>query len=89
MTPQGLLTHQSNKQNNTQYQPPPIPWMVFFNALVVKPQGAQDLAENTMEVIVKTEKTNTMTNTWERQRQRQTKTRMPKNKDTGSQPSTE
>ena len=33
------------------------------------------LLENVMEVIVKIEKTNTMTNTWERQRQIQSKTR--------------
>ena len=35
------------------------------------------LWENVIEVLVKIEKTNTMTYTWERQRQ--TKTRMPEN----------
>ena len=37
------------------------------------------LWENVMEVKLKIEKTNTMTNTWERQRQRQIKTRMSEN----------
>ena len=40
------------------------------------PGCLRKLLENVMEVIVKIEKTNTMTNTWERQRQRQTKTRI-------------
>ena len=42
-------------------------------------QGMWQLWENEMEVIVKMEKTNTMTNTWERQRQ--TKKRMSDNKE--------
>ena len=41
------------------------------------------LWENVMEVIVKIEMTNTMTNPWERKRQRQTKTKIDKDKNVG------
>ena len=45
------------------------------------PGCLRKLWENVMEVIVKIEKTNTMTNTWEIQRERQTNTRMTENEE--------
>ena len=65
----GLLTPTTDSPPSS---PPPIPWMLFLTPLEfaqVVWRGMWQLWENAREVIVKMEKTNIMTNTWERQRQ--------------------